>query len=238
MVLYLTSDPIDREERCLQKKNGFSELFLAALKSPCHAVYVCADPTAQKENDESAALFFSCLEAVGVTLSSTTVLDARNQAETEALIARSDLVVLGDGDVCTQHAFFEEIKLALPLVFYQGVVLGIGSGSVNAAIDVFVQPKGMATDLFYKKRLFGLALTRISVVPHYIKGVTKGADVELYAYEHLTFTGERIDKIYAIPDGSFVLCEQGASVMFGEGYLIEDDHARFCCNENECHRLN
>ncbi len=239
MTVYLASDPILREAGRLQSANGFRELFLSDLKCPCSVLYIAADPVAYKANDEYGTLFFSALEHEEVQLSERTVLDGRNKADAERLVASADLIVLGDGDVCTQHAFFEEIDLQMYLFDFDGVLLGIGSGAMNASTDVFVQSGevGTATDLYYEAHLFGLSLSRVSMVPHYRFDTKKPEETDEYLLERISYCCEGgVKKLFALPDGSFFLCCGEISVLFGEGYLIEDDHAWRCCRENECYR--
>ena len=240
MIIYLTNDPIDIKTAALQAANGFSELFCADAASLQRALYIGADPQKTEENDAMAKQILSAMQKTGLHISVCSVLDERTKADAEALVASAELIVLGDGDVCTQHAFLEEIGLGALLALHAGVLLCIGSGAVCASFDVYVQPegKGAATDLLYKKHLYGLGLTRVSVVPHFCMGSQQAAMARSIEPERITYRGERAHMLYAIPKGTFILCQDGNAVMFGEGYLIEDEYAIRYCRENECRRMD
>ena len=84
------------------------------------------------------------------------------------LIWKSDLIILAGGHVPTQNAFFQDIGLRKLIKDYQGVVLGISAGTMNAADRVYIQPEEPGETVPEFQRFGeGLGITRINVLPHY-----------------------------------------------------------------------
>ena len=70
---------------------------------------------------------------------------------------------------------------------------------------------------------------RPSCCPTWLDGRPLFADITLgHSHGH---------RFYAIPDGSFVLVEDGAETLFGEGWRIEDGAMNLFCRAGESRRL-
>ncbi len=65
-----------------------------------------------------------------------TILDDRNK-KTEELVKESDLIILGGGHVPTQNKFFRN-PLKEVLKKYEGVIVGVGTGSMNYCKTVYI----------------------------------------------------------------------------------------------------
>ena len=171
-------------------------------------------------------------QQAGFTFDTYTILDRRNGECARELVLNSDLVILSGGHVPTQNAFFADIHLRDCLNDFQGVVVGASAGSMNAAEVVYAQPElpGEAVSPEYRRFLPGLGLTEVMILPHYQDIKDKVLD-GLRVFEDIGYPDSMGRKIYTIPDGTYLLCENGREELRGEAYLIENGGMRKI-NEN------
>ena len=196
-----------------------------ALPVPCGAVYVCSAPDSPALTDRFAKLAKACFEAAGFAFSGFTVLDRRNQQDTEALVRGADLLVFAGGHVPTQNRFFHHIGLRRALEGFDGVILGVSAGSMNCSRVVYAPPelKGEALDPGYPKYYDGLGLTETILIPHYQILKTDVVD-GLRLMEDITYPDSMGRRFYAIVDGSYLYLDTaaGREEICGEAYVIED----------------
>lgn len=230
MHLFLTSSPYDHNlpEGCdlpcvLFEKNGFVSLLKERFVKNSACVVVAATPGAYALNDEIVYTLHRAFAWHGMSFSSSAVVDRRNVHDLPQLIRESGMVVLAGGHVPTQNAFFREINLRELLRGYEGIVMGISAGSMNCCKTVYAQPEepGEAVDPSYRRFLDGLGLTDVMVLPHYQKVSHDRVD-GLRLFEDITIPDSVGRVFYAIPDGSFVLQENGAASLYGEALVIRD----------------
>ena len=169
MEIYLTSSPIVYETRALNPANGFLRSLRRSLEGAASALFVCSDPENHERTDRFAEEIWQSLASEGMTFAFRTVLDGRNETEAPALVRGADFLVLAGGHVPTQNAFFRRIGLRELLRGWDGVVMGISAGTMNAADIVYAQPEeeGEAIDPDYRRFLPGLGLTKAQILPHY-----------------------------------------------------------------------
>ena len=161
----------------------------------------------------------------GMEFSRLYTLDRRNQKDAQLLIWKSDFIILSGGHVPTQNEFFQEIGLREMLQNYQGVVLGISAGTMNAADVVYVHPEREGETCFKDIQRYrqGLGLTKTMVIPHYqmikdwtLDGLRLFEDV---AYSDSAKSGY---DFYCLPDGSYLYGHDGVEELRGEAYRIHD----------------
>src|SRR5699024_427993 len=81
----------------LNPENGLVDRLREALPTPCEAVYVCSAPDIPARTDRYAKQARASFEAAGFSFSGFTVLDGRNQQETQALVQQADLLFFAGG---------------------------------------------------------------------------------------------------------------------------------------------
>ncbi|MBR3494629.1 MAG: Type 1 glutamine amidotransferase-like domain-containing protein [Clostridia bacterium] len=227
MRLFLTSSPCaDAEELpfVYREENGFAERLRERLPERPRGVMLAAYPEEHEHNDGMAEDFALALEALGCPPEDFRMLDGRCRlSEIHGAVRRSDLVILSGGHVPTQNRWFHKIRLASALKDYPGVVMGISAGTMNCCDPVYAQPEepGEAADPAYRRFLPGLGLTRIMVLPHYQQVRDNRVD-GLHLFDDLTIPDSRGRTFYALPDGSYVLQEDGRALLCGEAWLIRD----------------
>ena len=227
MTLFLTSSFCNREEVAIDPTAGFLDELKKRLPSRLRAVFVCSDPADHDVTDLYGASTADCFKREGFFFTNFTILDDRNDAQAEELISRADLVILSGGHVPTQNRYFTAIGLGAMLRAFDGVIIGISAGTMNCADIVYAQPElpGEAVDPDFERYLPGLALTDINVLPHYydIRGTVLDG---LRVIEDIALPDSFKRSILVLPDGSYVLQENGTRDIRGEAWWIRNGEMR------------
>ena len=227
MTLFLTSSPTGcpfepgPQPAALDPKNHFVDNLCAVWPQEApEGLLLAADPEAHAANDEACSFFADCFARAGLPPDGLTPCDSRNQEEISELLARCNFLILGGGHVPTQIRFFSEIGLPALLQSYEGIVLGISAGSMNAAGIVYAQPEepGEATDPFYCRWMTGLGLTDISIWPHYQH--SKNNTVDGIPLLDIARQDSCHRPFIALPDGSYIICTDSSEVLYGEGWYF------------------
>lgn len=218
--------------------NGFADLLRASLPGEVRCVMVASDPEAHKINDFYTALDSEALRLSGINVTACTMCDGRNAQDIGALLDGCGLLILSGGHVPTQHRFFEELKLKERLNNFDGVIVGISAGSMNACALVYAQPEleGEAIDPDFPRWLEGLGLAELSLVPHW-QEVREFTLDGLRVFEDISLPDSCDHPFYALVDGSFILCEDGHADLYGEAYYLANGAIRQVTKEGEVLRL-
>lgn len=145
-----------------------------------------------------------------------------------------DVIILGGGHVPTQNRFFHEIHLKEKMEHFNGIVIGISAGSMNAASIVYTQPEeaGEAIDPNYQRYLDGLHLTDTQMIPHYqmIQDWTLDG---LHLFKDITCIESIGKEFIALVDGSYIFIDNNKEWIYGESYIIKDGNLSKFSQENE-----
>lgn len=224
MIAFLTSSPCvyQAPRAILNPENQFLDNLSQCLPEHPRCLFVCSDPDSPELMDRFAEEFAAAFEEAGLELGEYAVLDRRNQADARVLIWESDLIILSGGHVPTQNAFFQEIGLRELLENYQGVLMGISAGTMNAADRVYVQPEEEGeSDPDFPRFAPGLGITDVNVLPHYQQ--VKDYELDgLRLFEDITYADSMGECFFALVDGSYLLVEEGVTTLYGEAYCIRD----------------
>lgn len=239
MTVILTSSPTGPLDKSrivdgLDTKNGFIETLRKRWKADAKCLLIAASPAEPQCSDGMRDHLRGALEQSGLTVSAFDVWDDRTQDFSQAVLCTYDVIVLGGGHVPTQNAFFRRIELREKLLAFSGIVIGISAGSMNSADVVYAQPElpGESIDPAYQRFIPGLGLTRVNILPHY----QMIRDTELdgkRVFEDITYPDSVGREFIALPDGGYLLSEQGSETLFGEAYRIADGKIEQICREDE-----
>lgn len=241
MTLFLTSSP----SGCpfdpgpvipvLDPRNHFVENLHAAWPQQApRCLMLAADPDNFGGNDQMRDAFIESFRQAGLPLAGATVCDRRNQDEVAGLVAHSGFLMLCGGHVPTQNRFFAQLGLPALLHGFDGIVLGISAGTMNAARTVYVQPElpGESVDPDFVRFVPGLGLTDVMILPHYQKVKDSLLDGKRL-FEDITYADSMGRTFIAIVDGSYLLIENGSTRLFGEAYRIADGRIQKLCTEGD-----
>ena len=225
MTLFITSSPTGcpyepgPQPGRLDENNGFVERLRAVWPAtPPKGLMIASDPHSYERTDEACDFFAGCFARAGLPLDGMTACDARNADEIAALLAHSGFVMLAGGHVPTQNRFFKQLNLARRMQGYDGIVMGVSAGSMNCARTVYAQPEeaGEAVDPKFERWLPGLGLTETCILPHY--QFIRGVQVDGQTCEALALADSHTRPIYALADGSYILCANGRETLYGEAW--------------------
>jgi len=241
MILFMTSSPCDDNVPSgvhlpciLDQSNDFIKNLRDCWKPDSRLVVICSDAYNFPLNDEMCDTFTKCFNYHGLTVSSSVMLDSRNEQDAESLIALSDVILLGGGHVPTQNEFFQRIGLRALLREYTGVIIGVSAGSMNCRDVVYAQPElpGESLDPGFRRFIPGLNLSSIQILPHYQMVRDNILDGKRL-YEDITFSDSFGRSFYVLVDGSYVMRREDVYTLWGEGYLIRDGQMRQICKRGK-----
>lgn len=234
--LFLVSSPFTKPGKPLNENNKFVERL---LKCEHHsALMVTSAPSDIRFSESFSYAIQHTLALSGITFENYIILDDRNKMDAQELVAASDFIILGGGHVPTQNAFFAEIGLKDCMKNFDGTVLGISAGSMNAASIVYAQPEeeGEAADPNYRRFLKGLGLTNVMLLPHYQDTKDRILDGKKL-FEEVTYPDSFGRQFIAICDGSYLYADGTAERICGEAYLIQNGTISKICDEGKEYHL-
>ena len=223
MIAFLTSSPCiyGAPRAILNPEHGFVDNLRSCLPENPRCLFVASAPDDIAFTDRVAEEMAACFYEAGLGFSELTRLDRRNQADARLLIWESDFIILSGGHVPTQNTFFGEIGLRELLQNYQGVILGISAGTMNAADRVYIQPEEPGESVPEFPRFGeGLGITDVNVLPHYQTAKDKYLDGRKL-YEDITFADSWGECFHVFPDGTYLLIRDGRTTLYGEAYRLQ-----------------
>lgn len=224
MTAFLTSSPCiyGAPRAILNPENGFADNLRRCLPERIRCLFIASSPDAPHLTQRFGYEMASCFAEAGFLFSDFQILDRQNAKDAQMLIWKSDLIILSGGHVPTQNAFFQDICLKELLKNYQGVILGISAGTMNAATRVYVQPEEPGESVpEFPRFAEGLGITDINVLPHYQMVKDSYLDGRRL-YEDITFADSWGECFYVFVDGTYLLIEEGRTVLYGEAYRLAD----------------
>lgn len=224
MIAFLTSSPCVylAPRAIINPENDFLENLASCLRPHPRCLYICSSPDDPDHTDYYCWEIGNAFREAGIAFSELIVLDRRNQDDAQLLIWQADLIILAGGHVPTQNAFFREIGLKELLSDFQGVLLGISAGTMNAAERVYVQPEEAGeSDPDFERFLPGLGITHVNVLPHYQQVKDRLLDGKRL-FEDITYADSMGECFFAFVDGTYLLIDGDQTLLYGEAYCIQD----------------
>lgn len=239
MIVFLTSSPsgsLDDSHKVngLDEMNHFVDNLRKYWKEYAKCLVITASPDEYEGNDEMTDFFAEAVKEAGLSWSEFLLWDGRDEVMTKEELHTFDVIILGGGHVPTQNAFFHEIGLREKLQGFEGIVIGISAGTMNSADVVYAQPEmpGESVDPDYVKYMEGLGLTKVQILPHY----QMVKDYELDGrrlYEDITFGDSYGNHFLVLPDGSYLMIEDGRETVWGEAWILSDGKMIKFCETDE-----
>lgn len=224
MIAFLTSSPClyGAPRAILNPENSFLDNLFSCLPKNPRCLFICSAPDDPDFTDRVSREMAAAFHEAGMEFSHLDKLDRRNQQDAQLLIWKSDFIILSGGHVPTQNAFFQEIGLREMLQNYQGVILGISAGTMNAAERVYAQPEEAGESVpEFQRFLPGLGITHVNILPHYQQVRDYLLDGKRL-YEDITFSDSMGEQFFVFVDGTYLLVEDGMTTLYGEAYYLHD----------------
>jgi len=245
MTVFLTSSPTGpldniRPVHGIDHKNWLRENLRKYWRENARCLLISAAPAEPDFNDRICGDMYYLLGERGFPCRCMDILDDRTGELSAEELRQYDVVILGGGHVPTQNAFFHKVSLRKKLRGFPGIIMGISAGTMNCADVVYAQPElaGESMDPYYIRFLPGLGLTELNVLPHYQMVKDWLLDGKRL-YEDITYADSMGRKFLVLPDGSYVVINDGRTVVWGEAYCLADGVLRQICRDGEtCELVN
>lgn len=224
MIAFLTSSPCiyGAPRAILNPENSFVDNLFSCLPKHPRCLFICSAPDDPGFTDRVSGEMAAAFQEAGIEFSRLYKLDRSNQEDAQMLIWKSDFIILSGGHVPTQNAFFQEIGLREMLQNYQGVILGISAGTMNAAGRVYAQPEEAGESApDFERFLPGLGITNVNVLPHYQQVKDYMLDGKRL-FEDVTYADSMGECFFAFVDGTYLLIDEEQTLLYGEAYCIQD----------------
>lgn len=229
MIYFLTSSPCLLGEEKLNGANGFLRRLRRELPLPCRCVFISSDRDDRAFTEGHGYAIKRSFEASGFEFSDYTLLDGRNEDKAPELIGSAELIILAGGHVPTQLSFFHHIGLRELIRGFDGVVLGISAGSMNAADTVYIQPElpGESREDF-PRFARGLGITNAQILPHYNQVRDNYLDGRRLI-EDITFADSHGHRFLVLSDGSYLYGDGAVETLCGDAWSIENGFMKQIC---------
>lgn len=216
----------------LIQENDLVENLKARWPRKAKVLIIAADPRDVEKSESYRSCFLYAFPFHGMDIETCDVWNYRTRSTPKP--ADYNVVILSGGHVPTQNAFFREIGLKEKLKAFRGIVIGISAGTMNCAETVYAHPEleGEAVNPDYRRFLPGLGLTKRMVLPHY-QAIKDDVLDGLRVFEDIAYADSCGREFYALPDGSYILSENGTETLYGEAYRIKDGEITLICSNNE-----
>ena len=239
MTIFLTSSPTgpldnSRPVYGVDEMNSFAQQLHWRWKANARCLMISAAPADDGFNDMVQQTMRASFERSGFTFSCFDSWDNRTTDFSAETLNSYDVVMLGGGHVPTQNEFFHRIGLRETIRNYQGIIIGISAGTMNSADTVYAQPEleGESVTPGYQRFLSGLDLTKTNILPHYQMVRDSWLDGQRL-FEDITYPDSIGRCFLALSDGSYLLCENGREILFGEAYRLVDGRMNRLCSTGE-----
>lgn len=213
--------------------NGLVNNLMRRWPERAKVLFFAANPNDIEKSESYRNAFLYAFPFHGMTIETYAICDCRNEAVAERL-PDFNVIILAGGHVPTQNAFFQRIGLKEKLNGYDGIVIGISAGTMNCADIVYAHPEldGEAVDPKYQRFIPGLGLTKRMILPHY-QTIKDDVLDNLRVFEDIAYPDSFGREFYALNDGSYVISENDAEILYGEAYRIKDGQISMICKNNE-----
>lgn len=239
MITFLTSSPTGPLDNS-RMVDGFDDKNRLVLnlrrywKDGSHCLLLPADADDPEFNDIIRDDMARILERRGFPHTCFDVWDCRTTDFPREALLSYDFILLGGGHVPTQNAFLKRAGIREKIRGFKGIVMGISAGTMNCADEVYAQPEldGESIDPAYVRFLEGLALTQLNVLPHY--QMLKNSHLDgRRLFDDITYADSKGRSFLALPDGSYVMGENGHETLWGEAWLISDGRIEKICRDGQ-----
>lgn len=241
MTLFLTSSPSLGWAGDLNPANGFIDRLRAALPRPLNCLLITSAPDDKEMTDRMAWEMREIFERADLPFDNYEVLDRRTQRYAARMLRNSNFIILAGGHVPTQNKFFVELHLRTRLKHFEGVIMGISAGTMNAADIVYASPEleGESIDPDYQIYLRGLGLTDVNVLPHFQMLRSYQIDGRMLL-DDVVSAHSYNRPVFCLNDGSYLHItdtenpKKKRTLLCGEAYRMKNGRLVNICRDGQC----
>ena len=203
----------------IKNDNDFLTRLSNSWPNNAKVLMISSNPKTHANNDLYLNMYRESMEMSNLSIAQMDGYDDRNDKD----IHDYDILILSGGHVPTQNKFFHEINLRDKIHDFDGLIVSLSAGSMNAADIVYSIPEedGEALDPNYVRYFEGLGLYDKRIFPHFqhFKNLTlDGLDM----VNDLALKDSYKEDIYAIDDGVYFLKTDDKLYLCGKALYMKD----------------
>lgn len=241
MITFLTSSFVEFQERSeyepkpIVDSNCFTDNLKRFWMNGVHFLIFSSDPADYAMGDHLKKEMWDAFSLSGFDIEEMRVFDDRAigdspEASLREALRWADVLLLAGGHAPTQNAFLKKCKMKKILrdkSVFDGIIIGISAGSINAASEAYLIPEleGESLNPNFVRFTDGLGLSNLNIVPHLEYMSTRDLDGQKIIDEIIAEDSQGKD-IYLIDDGSYFIIKDGMTEFFGSGYVMRDGEIR------------
>lgn len=199
----------------IDKVNGFTKEQATSLKKDIKdnsiITFIASDFDNTEKTDTNKKLLIDEFNNIGINFKCEYLVDKRvSKDEAKELLNKSDIVFLMGGDTYKEMKSINEYDIKEDIT-NRKLILGVSAGSLNQSKNVVYLDEYQDYKLV---KYEGLGLVDFNIYPH--------LDFKNIDFLKEVFTVSNDTPLIALPNESFIRCENGNIEYFGEHYNVEN----------------
>lgn len=199
----------------IDKVNGFTKEQATSLKKDIKdnsiITFIASDFDNTEKTDTNKKLLIDTFNNIGINFKCEYLVDKRvSKDEAKELLNKSDIVFLMGGDTYKEMKSINEYDIKEDIT-NRKLILGVSAGSLNQSKNVVYLDEYQDYKLV---KYEGLGLVDFNIYPH--------LDFKNIDFLKEVFTVSNDTPLIALPNESFIRCENGNIEYFGKHYNVEN----------------
>ena len=199
----------------IDKVNGFTKEQATSLKKDIKdnsiITFIASDFDNTEKTDTNKTQLIDAFNNIGINFKCEYLVDKRvSKDEAKELLNKSDIVFLMGGDTYKEMKSINEYDIKEDIT-NRKLILGVSAGSLNQSKNVVYLDEYQDYKLV---KYEGLGLVDFNIYPH--------LDFKNIDFLKEVFTVSNDTPLIALPNESFIRCENGNIEYFGEHYNVEN----------------
>ena len=199
----------------IDKENGFTNEQAISLKKDIKdnsvITFIASDFDNTEKTDKHKNLLVDAFNKEGINFKCEYLVDKRvSKKEAKELLSKSNIVFLMGGDTYKEMQSINEYGIKEDIVS-RDLIIGVSAGSLNQSKNVIYLDEYQDYKLV---KYEGLGLVDFNIYPH--------LDFKNIDFLKEVFTVSNDTPLIALPNESFIRCENGNIEYFGEHYNVEN----------------
>lgn len=199
----------------IDKVSGFTKEQATSLKKDIKdnsvIIFIASDFNNTEKTDTNKKLLIDAFNNIGINFKCEYLVDKRvSKDEAKELLNKSDIVFLMGGDTYKEMKSINEYDIKEDIT-NRKLILGVSAGSLNQSKNVVYLDEYQDYKLV---KYEGLGLVDFNIYPH--------LDFKNIDFLKEVFTVSNDTPLIALPNESFIRCENGNIEYFGEHYNVEN----------------
>ena len=199
----------------IDKVNGFTKEQATSLKKDIKdnsiITFIASDFDNTEKTDTNKKQLIDAFNNIGINFKCEYLVDKRvSKDEAKELLNKSDIVFLMGGDTYKEMKSINEYDIKEDIT-NRKLILGVSAGSLNQSKNVVYLDEYQDYKLV---KYEGLGLVDFNIYPH--------LDFKNIDFLKEVFTVSNDTPLIALPNESFIRCENGNIEYFGEHYNVEN----------------